>query len=228
MRSSSVSSDVGRLVGRPRRGGEQGLLGLGHLAEDLLLRIEVVVEGPVRQAGLLGDVGDAGLEEAGLLEHLLGRLEQAGPGLRPLPGAARADGVDSARLAAARSWPGRSRSVRAVRSRYGRSVVGRGQQVVERARSSSVRARRSACLDGRQTTPSACQASRRSDLLVDLHARQLRQLGVDADEGRDPLRAEVGLLARGSASNAAGSNVAPSRSSSATITRSPTGSSGTA
>ena len=60
--------------------GEQGLLGLGDLAEDLFLRVEVVVEGPVRHAGALGDVGDAGLEESGLLELLLGCLDESGPG----------------------------------------------------------------------------------------------------------------------------------------------------
>ena len=58
--------------------------GLGDLAEDLLLGIEVVVEGPVREAGPLGDVGDAGLEEAVLLEDRLGRLEQPAAGLDPL------------------------------------------------------------------------------------------------------------------------------------------------
>ena len=74
--------DLGVVVGGR---GEQGLLGLGDLPEDLLLGIEVVVEGSVREAGLLGDVGDPGLEEAGLLEDVLGGLEQAGPGLGPLP-----------------------------------------------------------------------------------------------------------------------------------------------
>ena len=52
----------------------QPLLDLGrHLAEDLFLRLEVVVEGPVREAGPLRDVGDPGVEEAVLLEDLLGR-----------------------------------------------------------------------------------------------------------------------------------------------------------
>ena len=41
---SSASGSVGRR-------GQALLLGLGDLAEDLLLGIEVVVEGPVRQAG---------------------------------------------------------------------------------------------------------------------------------------------------------------------------------
>ena len=62
----------------------EALLHLGrHLAEDLFLRFEVVVEGPVREAGSLGDVGDPGVEEPVLLEDLLGRSDQAGPRLDP-------------------------------------------------------------------------------------------------------------------------------------------------
>ena len=59
------------------------LLGPRHLPEDLLLRLEVVVEGPVRQTGPFGDVRDACLEEAVLLEDLLGRIEEPEP--RPCP-----------------------------------------------------------------------------------------------------------------------------------------------
>ncbi len=54
---------------------ELRLLGLGDLAEDLLLGLEVVVEGPVGEPRPLGDVGDAGVEEPGLLEHRLCRVE---------------------------------------------------------------------------------------------------------------------------------------------------------
>src|SRR6185312_10767628 len=49
------------------------------LTEDLLLRLEVVVEGAVREPGALRDVGDPGVEETVLLEDLLGRFEQARP-----------------------------------------------------------------------------------------------------------------------------------------------------
>ena len=59
------------------RGRQHGFLGLGDLAEDLLLRIEVVIEAAVGHAGALGDVGDAGLEEPGLFEFLLGRLDES-------------------------------------------------------------------------------------------------------------------------------------------------------
>src|ERR1019366_9457123 len=42
----------------------EALLHLGRdLPEDLLLRLEVVVEGPVREAGSLCNVGDPGVEE---------------------------------------------------------------------------------------------------------------------------------------------------------------------
>src|SRR4051794_11762165 len=58
---------------------------LGDLTEDLLLRIEVVVEGSVRQAGALGDVGDARLEETVLLEDLLGGVDEPGAGLYAFP-----------------------------------------------------------------------------------------------------------------------------------------------
>jgi hypothetical protein len=65
----------------------ESLLHLGrHLTEDLFLRFEVVVEGPVREAGSLGDVGDPGIEEPVLLEHLLGCREETGPGLDPFAG----------------------------------------------------------------------------------------------------------------------------------------------
>ena len=56
--------------------GELVVQRLRDLTEDLLLRVEVVVEGTVREARPLGDVGDARLEEAVLLENLLGGVEQ--------------------------------------------------------------------------------------------------------------------------------------------------------
>jgi hypothetical protein len=65
-------------------GGEERLLRLGDLAEDLLLGIEVVVEGAVREPGTIRDVGDPCLEEAGYLEYRLRRLQQAGAGRGPL------------------------------------------------------------------------------------------------------------------------------------------------
>ena len=58
----------------------------GHLPEDLFLRFEVVVEGPVREAGSLGNVGDPGVEEPVLLEDLLGRSQETRPGLDSLAG----------------------------------------------------------------------------------------------------------------------------------------------
>ena len=53
----------------------------GDLTEDLFLRLEVVIEGSVRQPGPLGDVGDPSVEESALLEHLLRRVDE--PGARP-------------------------------------------------------------------------------------------------------------------------------------------------
>ena len=58
----------------------------GDLPEDLFLRFEVVVEGPVREAGPLRDVGDPGVEEAVLLEDLLRRADEPRPGLDALAG----------------------------------------------------------------------------------------------------------------------------------------------
>ena len=69
------------LLGRRR---EPLLLGAGDLAEDLLLRVEVVVEGPGRQAGGVRDVGDPRLEVPVPLEHELGRIHETRPGLQPL------------------------------------------------------------------------------------------------------------------------------------------------
>ena len=75
----------------------------------------------------------------------------------------------------------------------------------------------------RRGQPSRAQAG-----LVDLHARQLGQLARDAHEARHPLRPEVGLRLRGTRRTSARSNASRSSTSTATITRSPTGSSGTA
>ena len=70
---------------------------LRDLAEDLLLRIEVVVEGAVRQPSPLGDVGDARLEEAVFPEDVLGRVEQPSSGLHALAGARAVLGLALAR-----------------------------------------------------------------------------------------------------------------------------------
>ena len=53
------------------------------LLENLLLGIEVVVEGPVGEAGALGDVRDPRLEETVLLEDLLGGVEKPRSRLNP-------------------------------------------------------------------------------------------------------------------------------------------------
>ena len=73
---------------------EPHLLGRGDLEEHVFLGIEVVVEGPVREAGGGGDVGDPGLEEALLLEHLLGRGDDPGARALALAGAGARDLVD--------------------------------------------------------------------------------------------------------------------------------------
>ena len=65
----------------------EALLDLGcHLPKDLFLRFEVVVEGAVREAGSLRNVGDPGVQEAVLLEDLLRRREEARPCLDTLAG----------------------------------------------------------------------------------------------------------------------------------------------
>src|SRR5262249_58345309 len=71
-------------VGDRDRCGEPLLLHLGELAEDLLLGVEVVIEGAMRELGPFGDVGDAGREETVLFEDLLGRGEKPRPGPLPL------------------------------------------------------------------------------------------------------------------------------------------------
>ena len=84
---------VGLGVAVLRRGGEALFLGLGDLPEDLLLRIEVVVEGARCEPGGLGDVDDAGVEEAVTLEDLLGRVDQTGAGAHALAGARNGAGL---------------------------------------------------------------------------------------------------------------------------------------
>ena len=63
---------------------EARLLGLCDLAEHLLLGIEVVVEGALREGRRRRDVGDARGEEAVALEHLARRLEQPSASPRAL------------------------------------------------------------------------------------------------------------------------------------------------
>src|SRR5438067_1309737 len=58
----------------------------GGLPEDRLLGVEVVVEAAVGHARRLGDVADAGVEEALLLEHLTAGLDQRRPGPVALEG----------------------------------------------------------------------------------------------------------------------------------------------
>ena len=127
----------------------EALLHLGrHLAEDLFLRFEVVVEGPVREAGPLGDVGDPGVEEPVLLEDLLGRREEARPRLDALAGPGPARLV--AREASASTWPAPSRrDPVTLASTYRRSRVKpadsvRGHDRVTRP-SAAAAARRTAC-----------------------------------------------------------------------------------
>jgi hypothetical protein len=55
----------------------------GDLLEDGLLGVEIPVERPVGDARRLGDVADAGVEEALLLEHLAGGLHERRPGATP-------------------------------------------------------------------------------------------------------------------------------------------------
>ena len=87
----AAADDRARRVVRVRVGGvgvrcgQTPLLGLGHLAEDLFLGIEVVVKGPLREPGLRRDVGDACGEEPVALEHVAGGIEQAGASLHALP-----------------------------------------------------------------------------------------------------------------------------------------------
>ena len=65
---------------RPRRP-QQPLLEVEcDLAEDLLLRVEVAVEGAVGDAGAGDDVVDVGVEVPLLGEHLGGGRDQLGPG----------------------------------------------------------------------------------------------------------------------------------------------------
>ena len=95
------------------------------------------------------------------------------------------------------------------------------------ARSSSVRGRRPSSLAGRHTTPSTCQASLRSTFLSTFMLDSFGSSASTRTKAGTHFGPRSGWLAR-NASNAAGSKVAPSHSSSAAITRSPTGSSGTA
>ena len=184
---------VGLVVGPGR--GQQGLLGVGHLAEGLLLRIEVVVEGPVRQPGPVGDVGDPGLEEPGLLEHRLGSLDQALAGCDTLAGArcrrrllgrglTTGRGGSSSRPRAA-AWVHRTRP----RFRHGatRSSLRRSSAVIPRS---------SSPLPGRHTTPSTCQRSRRSRVLSTFMLASFGSSGVHPHEGGDPLGTEVRLPAQ--------------------------------
>ena len=79
---------------RPQRmignGDQPGLVHLGDLAEDLLLRIEVVVEGARGDVGLLRDVDDARLQEAVTFEDPLRRVHEPRSGTRSLRGTRRA------------------------------------------------------------------------------------------------------------------------------------------
>ena len=49
----------------------------GNFAKELLLRGEVRVEGALRYVGAGGDIGDSGVQEPVLLEHLLRRSEDS-------------------------------------------------------------------------------------------------------------------------------------------------------
>src|SRR5207247_8342097 len=55
-----------------------------HRQEELLLALEVRVERPLGEAGVLGHLVDGGLLEATAREHLRGRLHQAGARVRLL------------------------------------------------------------------------------------------------------------------------------------------------
>ena len=65
-----------------RRRRELRFLELGDLSKQLLLGVEVVVVGAVREPGAVRDVGDPGVEEAVTFEHLLRRRA---PGARVSP-----------------------------------------------------------------------------------------------------------------------------------------------
>ncbi len=123
----------------------------------------------------------------------------------PRPSSSRAS-APGARVGSSRSRdPGRRPAPRDRRRRPARLTAPRPGQVVvgpvTRSRSGSMRVRSSVpsgrsgpARSGRHHVPGARQASARRLPLVDLHARQLRDLGRRPHEGRDPLGPEVGLL----------------------------------
>ena len=85
--------------GAPRdRLGDMGARGMAHVAderaEQLLLALEIGVEGAERDAGAGGDAGDRRLVIAALAELLRRRLEQLAHGPPPALGARRLVGRD--------------------------------------------------------------------------------------------------------------------------------------
>ena len=205
---------VGRLVGLVGRGGEQGLLGLGHLPEDLLLRIEVVVEGsrargrPARRCRRCGPRGSRCPRTPPWPPRA------GGPGsARPSASGPRVAVGDSVFGILARSWSiGVRLTVRAVRRRrrdpscpgeqvgQGRAVVvGEGRAGPRPAPAATRRRRPARRRGGAPSCRSSCSTASAA------RRRPGRRRAPTSGRGR--------AGSRRNSSNAAGSKVAPPRSS---------------